>query len=110
MDIPAGEIIEAGTSNQINCNGQRWQMVFTWENPDWGAAPEDRKKWGICSGHAAFYNTSKDPNTKMLKKNLANKIISFFARCEENFVYRPYKFENLIQYLMKMQTPTTPNF
>ena len=56
-DISAGDIVEVGVVRRVETEGNKNPYLFTWS--------EDRTVWAFASGCATFYNTSKDPNTKM---------------------------------------------
>lgn len=56
-DISSGDIVEVGVVRRVETEGNKNPYLFTWS--------EDRTVWAFASGCATFYNTSKDPNTKM---------------------------------------------
>ena len=68
--IKKGELIEKGLARIIPLDGNDCPYVFTWS--------EDRTKWAICSGYATFYNTSRDPNTKM-NRDFENNTFEIYA-------------------------------
>ena len=68
--IKKGELIEKGIARVIPLDGNDCPYVFTWS--------EDRTKWALCSGYATFYNTSKDPNTKM-NRDFENNTFEIYA-------------------------------
>lgn len=57
VNIKKGELVEKGLIRRVNTDGNQNPYLFTWA--------EDRTVWDFGSGCATFYNTSKEPNTKM---------------------------------------------
>ena len=57
--IKKGELVERGVVKRIDIDGNNNPFVFTWS--------EDRTIWAYGSGCSTFYNTSRDPNTKMIR-------------------------------------------
>ena len=58
-DIKQNDLVEKGVVRRINYDGNCSPHLFSWS--------EDRKIWAIGSGCATFYNTSRNPNTKMIR-------------------------------------------
>ena len=58
-DIKHNDLVEKGIVRRINYDGNCSPHLFSWS--------EDRKTWAIGSGCATFYNTSRNPNTKMIR-------------------------------------------
>lgn len=58
-DIIKGEMIERGIIKRIDADGNTNPHLFNWS--------EDGTIWGFGSGCSTFYNTSRSPNTKMLR-------------------------------------------
>ena len=65
------EVVEIGIVRIVNLDGHQNHYVFTWD-------PIHKKKWAIGSGCSTFYNTSNNPNTKMIRdyENFSYKIIA----------------------------------
>ena len=59
QNIKKGELVEKGLIRRVETDGHKNQYLFTWS--------EDRTVWGFGSGCATFYNTSRNPNTKMIR-------------------------------------------
>jgi hypothetical protein len=57
--IHAGELIESGFVRRVDIDGNNNPYLFTWS--------EDRTIWAFGSGCSTFYNTSLNPNTKMIR-------------------------------------------
>lgn len=58
-DIKKDDVVEKGIIKRINCDGHKNPHLFTWS--------EDGTVWGFGSGCSTFYNTSRTPNTKMIR-------------------------------------------
>ena len=58
-DIKQNDLIEKGVVRRINYDGNCSPYLFSWS--------EDRTIWAFGSGCATFYNTSRNPNTKMIR-------------------------------------------
>ena len=58
-NIQEGEIVEIGLIRRVDTDGHKNPYLFTWS--------EDRTIWGFGSGCSTFYNTSLNPNTKMIR-------------------------------------------
>lgn len=71
-DFKNGELIEYGIAAKVNADGHMNTHFFTWsdDNPN--------MDWAICSGCATFYNTSLEPNTKMIR-DFKNNTFKFYA-------------------------------
>ena len=54
-----GELVEKGLIRRIDCNGTENPYLFTWS--------ENKDVWGFASGCATFYNTSLEPNCKVIR-------------------------------------------
>ena len=59
ITILNGELVEKGVIRRIDIDGNHNPYIFTWS--------DDKSIWGFGSGCATFYNTSLDPNTKMIR-------------------------------------------
>jgi SET domain-containing protein len=59
QNIEKGALVERGIIKRINNDGDKNPHLFSWS--------EDRTIWGFGSGCSTFYNTSRDPNTKMIR-------------------------------------------
>ena len=57
--IQKDELIESGIVRRVNIDGNENPYLFTWS--------EDKSVWGFASGCATFYNTSLEPNTRMIR-------------------------------------------
>jgi uncharacterized protein len=58
-DIKQGELIEKGIARRVDTDGNKNPYLFTWS--------DDRTIWAFVSGCTTFYNTSRNPNTKMIR-------------------------------------------
>ena len=69
-DFDENEIIETGIVRVIPIDGHICPYVFTWSN--------DFDKFALASGCATFYNTSSNPNCKMVRyfENYSFQIIA----------------------------------
>ena len=57
--IKKNSLIEKGLVRRIDFDGNKSPYLFTWS--------EDKTIWAFGSGCSTFYNTGKDPNTKMVR-------------------------------------------
>lgn len=95
-NIKKNDIVEYGLARLVDCDGHNNPYLFTWS--------EDRTKWATCSGCSTFYNTSLNPNTKMVRDFVNNtfKIIAVMDINKGDQLTHKYKslewrkaFENL---------------
>ena len=70
INIKKGDLVEKGVMKRIDLDGNDNPYLFTWS--------EDRTIWAYGSGCATFYNTSRDPNTKMIR-NYNNDTFEIYA-------------------------------
>ena len=69
-DIKKDDLIEKGVCRTICIDGNNNPYLFTWS--------EDRSMWAFGSGCSTFYNTSLEPNTKMIR-NFDNDSFEIYA-------------------------------
>ena len=58
-DITKNDLVEKGIVRRIDYDGNCSPYLFSWS--------EDRNIWAFGSGCSTFYNTSRNPNTKMIR-------------------------------------------
>ena len=58
-DITKNDLVEKGIVRRIDYDGNCSPHLFSWS--------EDRTIWAFGSGCTTFYNTSRNPNTKMIR-------------------------------------------
>ena len=59
VKILKDELVEKGVIRRINYDGNKNPYLFTWSI--------NKDIWGFASGCATFYNTSLDPNCKVIR-------------------------------------------
>uniref|UniRef100_A0A6C0L003 SET domain-containing protein n=1 Tax=viral metagenome TaxID=1070528 RepID=A0A6C0L003_9ZZZZ len=68
--IQKDTLIEKGVMRRILCEGNKNPYLFTWS--------ENRDVWAFASGCATFYNTSIQPNCKVVR-DFENDIFEIYA-------------------------------
>ena len=68
-----GELIEKGIIRRIDIDGNKNPYIFSWS--------PDKDVWGFGSGCSTFYNTSMDPNCKMVRYYDEDRF-EIFALCD----------------------------
>ena len=86
-DIRKGELIEKGIIIRVNIDGNYCEHLFTWS--------EDREIWGFGSGCSTFYNTSRDPNTEMLRFYDENRFEIYSTRNIKRNEELTHKYKSL---------------
>tara|TARA_B110001469_G_C9568149_1_gene281741 strand:+ start:634 stop:1032 length:399 start_codon:yes stop_codon:yes gene_type:complete len=84
------DIIEIGLAYIVELDGNTNDHVFTWYEK---SNPLNSPKWASCSGCATYYNTSLNPNVKMIRDFETNtfKIIALKDIEENEELHHTYK-------------------
>ena len=74
-EFKKNEVIEIGLAYIVDLDGNTNDHVFTWYDK---SNPFNKPKWACCSGCVTYYNTSLNPNVKMIRdfENNTFKIVA----------------------------------
>lgn len=90
-DFKEGDLIERGLVKRLNesFDGMNNPYVFTWSDD------VPNKTWAFASGCTTFYNTSKDPNTIMIRHFDADKFEIYALRNIEKDEELTHRYKSL---------------
>ena len=89
-EFKKNEVIEFGLAYIVDLDGNTNDHVFTWYEK---SNPFNKPKWACCSGCATYYNTSLNPNVKMIRDFETNtfKIVALKEIKKDEELYHTYK-------------------